>query len=421
MHNEDDDAAETRVSAALPSTRAAGVAASTSTADELVKSVSQLFPEGLVLESTIGRGTVSSTTYAFVPNRRAARFLVPLPNRTSAGKTLRKYSSALTPREITQRTAMSMALHLGGSSVLRDRVTVLGEHRSLRTFLSGWFGEPVTFSVSIGTARVNRKPVLQVFDLKGRTLAYAKVGFTGHIIDDIRVEAAALRQVEGVLPREVVAPRVLGTELWEGSCVMLLSPLAASAWQPWNGRRVPPTRQMQLLNEAFAQPDQLLVETPMWQRTQRSIHELGTDPLGLRLGTLSRELESRALARPVRVGAWHGDWTSWNMARGWRKVLLWDWERFETGVPAGLDHCHFVVNALTRERGFSVQNVLEPLAGLRPAGQHATSADLAVGAYLTRLALRYASASRGPGGHLIAPRASVLLAALDSWLEGSRR
>lgn len=395
--------------------------ATPSSAADLMKVVQQLWPEGLLDEVTADEDAVASVSYAFVPNRSAARFLVPLSNRVSAGSTLRKYSASLTVGEIAQRTAMAFAFRLGGSSVLRDRVTVLGEHGSLRACLSQWFGQPVTFSISIGTARVNRKPVLQVFDSSGRTLAYAKVASTVQVVEDVQSEAETLVTVEHDLPREIVAPRVLGTLTWEGSYVLLLSPLQISMWQPVRGRLSPPVRQMQLLNEAFAEPDQFLAQVPMWQRMLLDCDGLADGPARETLAALMAEIDARSESRPMRVGAWHGDWTSWNMARGRRgKVLLWDWERFETGVPAGMDHSHFLVNAAVREAGFSARTILSAFDGLHPAGQHTTASDLMIGCYLARLALRYTEGAQGPGGHLIAPRAEILVDALQGWLSRSR-
>jgi len=395
--------------------------AAPSSASDLVKVVQQLWPEGLVDEPAAGQDTVAPVSYAFVPRRSSARFLVPLSNHVSAGRTLRKYSASLTVNEIAQRTAMSVAFRLGGSMMLRDRVTVLGEHRSLRAYLSEWFGQPVSFSISIGTVRLNRKAVLQIFDSRGRTLAYAKVASTQRVIDDVQAEARALRRIEGRLPREIVAPRVLGTEVWEGSYVLLISPLEISMWQPLRGRWSPPVRQMQLLNEAFAEPDQLLGETAMWQRLQDACAALVPGAVRDTIGHLLEEVANRAEARPLRVGAWHGDWTSWNMARGrGRNVLLWDWERFETGVPAGMDHCHFLVNAAVRERRFSAKAIVAALDGLQPAGQHSTASDLVVSSYLARLALRYTGGAQGPGGHVISGRAEILVRALDAWLSRSR-
>jgi hypothetical protein len=43
----------------------------------------------------------------------------------------------------------------------------------------------------------------------------------------------------------------------------------------------------------------------------------------------------------LQHGAWHGDWTPWNMAAGGRGVLVWDLERYEEDVPVGYDVVHY--------------------------------------------------------------------------------
>ena len=43
----------------------------------------------------------------------------------------------------------------------------------------------------------------------------------------------------------------------------------------------------------------------------------------------------------LTFGAWHGDWAPWNMASTERGLLVWDWERFTSGVPLGFDALHY--------------------------------------------------------------------------------
>jgi hypothetical protein len=40
-------------------------------------------------------------------------------------------------------------------------------------------------------------------------------------------------------------------------------------------------------------------------------------------------------------GAWHGDFGPWNAACGPDRIEVWDWERFDADVPAGLDAAHW--------------------------------------------------------------------------------
>lgn len=389
-------------------------------AGTLIKTVEQLWPHGRVLMAANGR-TPDATTYAFVPNASEARFLLPLHDRTSAGEALRKYSSSLTVRETAQRALMSLAFRCGASALLRDRVAVTGEQESLRSYLSEVLGQEVIFSINVGTARVNRKPILQVFDTRGTTLGYVKVGNNPLARADVQAEAAALRRIEGRLPARLEAPGILHTGLWRDAFILLLTPLRISMWQRPGGQTAVPTTEMRLLTEAFAEPDRALPDSALWSGLLASLEALRDEQTRLRVAAALQALAARAGDRPLRFGAWHGDWTSWNMARGHGRVLLWDWERFETGVLRGFDHCHFVLNAQTRLQRFDVPTIVAALHGLQPVGQDPAAADVTVGAYLARLALRYSLAAEGPTGALIADRADSVLGALDRWAQAGTR
>jgi hypothetical protein len=382
----------------------------------LIETVEHLWPNGTVVEAA--DGTDSSTPaswYAFVPNAEEARFLLPLHGRTSAGEAVRKYSSSLTVREIAQRALLSLAFRFGGTVMLRDRVAVVGEQESLRSYLSEVLGEEVTFTISLGTARVNRKPILQIFSGKGRTLAYAKLGNSVQALGDVQAEARALRRIEGRLPARFEVPALLHTGTWRGVFVLLLSPLRISMWQRPGGQLAVPTAEMQLLSESFPEPDRRFEESTLWADFQRWLEALDDGPVRAQLASLLPALATLAPEHPLRMGAWHGDWTSWNMARSHHRLLLWDWERFETGVLQGLDHCHFLVNAHTRRDGSDAGTVLRALRGVQPVGQAPDATAVTVGAYLARLALRNSIAAQGPTGSLIAGRAQSFIEALRLW------
>jgi hypothetical protein len=402
---------------ALPgATMASTVTAGSPGAQTLIETVQEFWPNGTVVQSDDGAASpVATSWFAFVPNAAEARFLLPLHHRTSAGEALRKYSASLTLPEIAQRTLMSFAFRWGGTVMLRDRVGVSGDQESLRSYLSDVLGEEVTFSISLGTARVNRKPILQIFSAKGRTLAYAKVG-DGAALADVQAEARALRRIHGRLPARLAVPEVLHTGTWRGAFILLLSPLRISMWQRPGGQMTVPTSEMLLLTEAFAEQDRGLEDSALWADLHRSLEALDDGPLRARLTTLLPLLAALAPDHPLRVGAWHGDWTSWNMARAHGRLMLWDWERFETGVLQGLDHCHFLVNARTRRYGFDSATILHALRDVQPVGQAADARAVTVGVYLARLALRYSLGAQGPTGSLIAGRAQSVVDALSLWM-----
>jgi hypothetical protein len=95
----------------------------------------------------------------------------------------------------------------------------------------------------------------------------------------------------------------------------------------------------------------------------------------------------------VRFGAWHGDWTPWNMAQGEDEVLVWDWEHFEAGVPLGYDvlHHHVVTGArdgLSPDQAFARAWSEAPrlLAGFQDGPREAR---LVVRLYALDIAARY--------------------------------
>lgn len=111
------------------------------------------------------------------------------------------------------------------------------------------FGETVDVSLGLGTARTNRKPVLQVFDARGRSLAFVKVGENSVTEPLVRAEAASLRRLgECELPRLLEVPRLLHLGRWEGATVVAMTALETSHWQPHpsvhhpGGRDVPAAR-----------------------------------------------------------------------------------------------------------------------------------------------------------------------------------
>ena len=94
----------------------------------------------------------------------------------------------------------------------------------------------------------------------------------------------------------------------------------------------------------------------------------------------------------VSFGAWHGDWAPWNMAAHDGRVMLWDWERFETDVPVGFDALHFELQKLIRVDGLApraaVTSWLRAGASSCAVRRASDSADLVVALYLLHVGAR---------------------------------
>ena len=179
-------------------------------------------------------------------------------------------------------------------------------------------GLPVRVGVLLGTRRVNQKPVLQVFDLDGRLLGYAKVGHNELTAALVRREAAALAVDRSPGPTVVpgaspARPRPVGRPRRPGD----VTP-----------RREPRCRR---------RPARRAGRTPC----ARSPHSTGPHHArrcaraasGTALRARRRPVVDRAVGRPAagrgrdgraaprratrsRLGGWHGDWSRWNMNIG---------------------------------------------------------------------------------------------------------
>ncbi|MEU4508089.1 hypothetical protein AB0G05_01210 [Nonomuraea wenchangensis] len=232
-------------------------------------------------------------------------------------------------------------------------VMVPGEG-SIAAHLGEVFGRPVETVLHVRPARrANRKPVLEVRS-GGRLLAYVKVGDTARARALVAAEAAALRRVAGLGLRTVVAPEVLHLGDWRGLAVLAVSPL------PVRRRRRAP-----------------------------------------------RPLLLAAIAEIAATGqeagaAWHGDFAPWNVcpAPGGR-LLVWDWERYATGVPYGFDALHhFFHRALRRLPPPDAARACVARAAreLAPLGVPAATARQSALRYLIALADRHAADGHEPLG-----------------------
>ncbi|MEU6793010.1 hypothetical protein ABZ907_15030 [Nonomuraea wenchangensis] len=232
-------------------------------------------------------------------------------------------------------------------------VMVPGEG-SIAAHLGEVFGRPVETVLHVRPARrANRKPVLEVRS-GGRLLAYVKVGDTARTRALVAAEAAALRRVAGLGLRTVVAPEVLHLGDWRGLTVLAVSPL------PVRRRR----------------------------RTPRPL-------------LLAAIAEIAATGDATGV-AWHGDFVPWNVcpAPGGR-LLVWDWERYATGVPYGFDALHhFFHRALRRLPPPDAARACVARAAreLAPLGVPAATARQSALRYLIALADRHAADGHEPLG-----------------------
>ncbi|NUR88884.1 MAG: hypothetical protein HOY71_32765, partial [Nonomuraea sp.] len=268
------------------------------------------------------------------------RLLYPGPG------TARPYSllpHALLPRRLAPRRWWHAPL---------GRPVVVPFEGSIAAHLGEVFGMPIETVVHVRPARrANRKPILEAFS-GGRRIAFVKIGDTAASGRLVTNEAAALKRLAELPLKSVVAPSVLYHGRWRDLPVLALSPL-------------PVTR-----------------------------------------GKVTEELLLSAVREIAGTGgpvaAWHGDLSPWNVApSGDGRLLVWDWERYEVGVPYGFDAVPHPFQRALRRMGppeaarCCVERAVRVLA---PLGLSAAQARQTAIRYLIALADRHAADGHEPLG-----------------------
>jgi hypothetical protein len=329
-----------------------------------------------------------------------------------------RFSAALTPGDAVKRLAVAASLRAGARWWFQDRISVADDHESLREHLAdSVFGHEVHLSLGLGTARANRKPVLQAFDARGRSVAFVKLGINERSKSDVSGEAAALRRLADAALPGLEVPDLIHEGHWGDVRVLVMSALDTSMWQlPARSPR-PPTEAMGVLHDAFLEGHQPLSASAGWQRLTMAADAVRDPGTSERLAAALDRLADLAGERPLPMGAWHGDWTPWNMARRRGRVQVWDWERFQTGVPRGLDVCHYGVNTITRRDGIATGSVLAGLASVGFDGADLDDEGRAIaGTYLATITCRYLLTAQGDLGERISDASQVMLETLRTWV-----
>lgn len=352
--------------------------------------------------------------WVVVPSAARPRLLVPTGSGRAAASAVRHSTEAVGRKAKLVRQGLAAAFRVGlGPLVFRDRLTVDVATGTLDAYLAEVLGTPALVSMHIGPARANRKPVLQLLGRDGRALGYAKLGvdpLTRALVDE---EADALRRLANLPLGPVTVARVLHHADWHGHALLVQEALPVRL-----PRATPATAEAAERAAMVAVAGCLGVRRRSYAGSEHAARLAdAVDALGARpeAGRLRAVLKAVADADPVLpFGAWHGDWNGGNsavLADG--RVLVWDWERFDTDVPAGYDALHRAVQTAIGHDGVDPIDAARALidgAGrtLSPFDQPERDADLVAVLYLVELAARYLRDRQAEAG--------ARLGHVDAWL-----
>jgi hypothetical protein len=327
--------------------------------------------------------------YLAVPSTRSPRLLVPT-DVPGADRMLARHGGGW--RHRLARIALRAA-HRSGlvSWVPMPRLRVTADPSGIEQHVAAVLGRPVRVGVLLGPPRANLKPVLQVFDHDGTVLAFAKVATSSLTRSLLENEAAALRLLGGQSMQQVVSPALLDLGAWRDVLVLVQQalPSAQSGRQP----TTLPTAALAEIATVAGLRGRPLEGSKFWHRAA----DVGPARWhGLDVSSLSRLVAAVDPRWECLFGAWHGDFGPWNAARGDGALEVWDWERFDADVPAGLDAAHWRMQVDQRTDPAStwramradVAAVLHEVRGTVGTSD-TTAADATAACYLLTIWARY--------------------------------
>ena len=354
------------------------------------------------------------TEYLVLPDEARAMLLLPRRPRRAAAAALRNYqASAAGSRRFLLRS-MALAARVGLADALPHRITVESAGHEpdadVVSYLRKVLDCDVVVSLRIGPPRANRKPVLELLSPRGEALGFAKVGVTGLTRELVRAEAAALDVLGAAALGRLEVPRLLHHGQWRDHEVLVQAPLSGS------GRAGSPSELAAAMAEVAAVQGlvtQQVSRSAYWRGLRSRLEACPPSEAAVALLRVIQDLEAMAATTRLAFGCWHGDWTPWNMAFSGGRVLVWDWERFEDGVPVGFDAVHYQVQRAVTGNGTKAQAAAEmalltaPMT-LGPLGVRPGVAVFVAALYLIEIATRYL--------HDEAAEAGAYLGDVGNWL-----
>jgi hypothetical protein len=365
----------------------------------------------LVSRSPLPETHLTLESYAVVPSSQHPRYLVPL----GSPRAILTAAYRLPHSSRTRRAARMLAA--GGtvawSRLGRDRLYVgiarsvpperWPDHLLLRRIAAelGLDSEDAVALLPVRRVMPTTKPILRLFDRRGRSLGFAKVGWSDATRRVVENEVDVLHELRGRL-QHLQVPSLLASGVLAGNTYLVTTP-APSPMRVWSR---PPQDCGSLLTDV-AHSSGLHVEPLSASRFRaRILAELdAAQAAAPALVDLLRTWLHTATAQPVddlEFGRWHGDWTRWNVVEADGHPLAWDWEFSEPSVPIGFDllHWHFQ-QTLARPQGSlesAVRAVYEAAPALAAVGVDPARHRLVASLYMVEILTRACRLNAQGGG-----------------------
>jgi hypothetical protein len=290
------------------------------------------------------RGSSSSrSAFLALPSPSSPRLLVPLGR--AGGQVVRERGRQGAHRKAAGRL-FAAALSTGAMSLLPTRRVELADPAlaELTDRLVGGDVPGVRLGILLGPPRANRKAVVRVLTEDGTTLSYAKVGATDLTRRLVRDEARHLERLAAEPPESFRVPEVLRFRDDDDLTILVTSPLASG-----RSTRRPVEIPVSQTRELFCRHQEQGVAVGDLAVVRPAVVAELTE--ARRLESMRERLVAAIGSLRLGVGDSHGDWAPQNMALGSEGLEVWDWERYDTGVPQGFDALHFLARRVDPSPG----------------------------------------------------------------------
>jgi len=357
-------------------------------------------------------GFTRAEAYLALPRAANPRLLVPLGSVRAAAAALTRNHDATSRQARLAKAALGAGLRVGLTQRVADRIDVFTDpalpaadrpRALLSEHLRGLYGRrDVEMAVILGVPRLNRKPVLQVLAADGTVAGYVKAAWNDLTAGLVRNEARVLADLAAARPSTFTPPALVAAGPWGGLELIAASALPNAARPDAAAVFDPPMAVIAEIAGLWGRSTGHLGSSPYWADVRARMAVEGRSEV---LRRAVDWVEGRYGGVTMAFGAWHGDFTPWNMARLDGATYLWDWER-AAAAPAGLDLVHFLFQSVCRFDGKAPAEAVavcsERLPGLlRPLDVPVESERALWAVYRLELLFRYEEA--GAAGVLARP------------------
>jgi hypothetical protein len=353
-------------------------------------------PAEITVISRRERPRPGGTEFLVLPNVQHPKLLLPRRPLGATAGSLRNYKTSATSLTLMKVRALSLAARVGLGEVLPHRIRIeeapSRPRAGIDSYLAEALGRDLLVGMYIGPTRAVQKPILQLLTPQGETVAFVKIGVSSLTRSLVSGEARALRLLSTLPRTRLVVPQVLHHGQWRDHEVLVQQAMMGSGRGSTNQKDVSSASvELAGLCGIDVHP---LTASPYWQRLRGTIASLPASRHAHRLTALLDVLEGTCGAVDLPFGSWHGDWTPWNLTSAGHRVVAWDWEQFDTGVPMGFDALHYRVQDDVVCKGLAPDAALLKVEREAPEllgafGVQTELAKLVFALYIVEIAARY--------------------------------